>query len=190
MKRKSIMAAFASMAAFAATTAHATQTAERVCLTQPELQALIASIMPDVVRGVSTVCRPALPAGAYLQKNGDALIAAFDAEARGTSDAARAAFMKFASMKGEAGANLSAEMLANMKREIGVELANGIQTRDCLAIDRLLLHMAPLSPANLAGAIGAIGTIIESDEAGKPSGGKPSKKKKSGFPPICPITID
>lgn len=188
MKLESIMTALASMAAFAATTAHATQTAERSCLSQPELQALIASIMPDAVRGLVGVCRPVLPAGAYLQKNGDALIAAFDAEARGSSDAAGAAIMKVAGVKGEVSADLSAEALAKVKQEIGVELAKEIKAKDCPAIDRLLFHMSPLSPANLAGLIGTIGTIVEADKADKP--GKGATRKKSGFPPICPIIFD
>lgn len=186
------MTALASMAAFAATTAHAAQTAEKSCLTQVELQALIASFMPEAVKGLVDVCRPVLPAGAYLQKNGDALIAVFDAEARGSTAAAGVAIMKVAGLKGEISAALSAEVLAKMKREIGFEVSKGIKpSRDCPAIDRLLFHASSLSPANLAGLIGAVGTIVEADKAdtaGK--GGKTVARKKSSFPPICPITFD
>lgn len=191
MKLKSIMTAFASIVAFAATTAHAAQTTEQSCLTQPELQALIASIMPDAVRGLVGVCRPALPAGAYLQKNGDALIAAFDAEARSSVDAAGVAMRKVAGVKGEISAALSAEALVKVKQEIGVELTKEIKPKDCPGIDRLLFHASALSPANFAGLLGAVGTIVEAGNAEKAGkGGKTAARKKSSFPPICPITFD
>lgn len=184
MKSRSIMTGLASVAALAATSAHAMQTTERACLTEPELQAVIATMMPEIISGIGGVCRPVLPAGAYLKRNGDALNAAFEAEARGADAAATAALLKIAGVKGNTDTMITADAFAELKRELGSSVAKAIPTRDCPAIDRLFYHMQSLSPANVAGAMGAIGAMVEAAEPEKGS------KKKPGFPPICPITID
>lgn len=144
------------------------------CMQPAEAQALIASFLPDMIRGLRDVCKDSLPAEAFLVKSGGVLADRYEPEAKSAWTAGRAAAVKL-SGGDDIFKRLDDE---SMRKTFGAvvsgEIAKDVKPKDCGTIDSILQALEPLPPANMSTLIGAVLQAAGSDP-----------KQKRGKFPIC-----
>lgn len=152
IKRRIGLAA-ALWAALGATTAQAAVP----CLSEPEAEALMITLLPDVIDAAGTACAASLPPDATLRGGLPALAGRYRAEAPAAWPQARAALGKVMGeqMKGvdpELMRPLIGAMMAPM-------LAKEIKPADCPKIDRVVSLLSPLPARNTAGIVVLLFTL-------------------------------
>jgi hypothetical protein len=168
MKRR-IGYTIALWAALGATTAQAATP----CLSEPEAEALMITLLPDVINAAGTACAASLPPQATLRGGLPALIGRYRAEAPTVWPQARTALGKVMGeeMKGvdpELMRPLIGAMMAPM-------LAKEIKPADCPKVDRVVSLLSPLPARNTAGILVLLFTL-----------GTQGKRDKAPFT-ICPV---
>jgi hypothetical protein len=125
----------------------AAQATEPPCLTATEFTALSSYALPSIITGTTERCAAALPADAWLRRNGGQLAARYAAGKPAAWPAAKAAFFKFANLlKSLPDSSLQPMVDALISGMIGQQLP----ADRCGAIDRLVRLLAPLPPENTA----------------------------------------
>lgn len=164
-------AAIALWMGMAATAAQAAAADAKPCLTEPEAQALITAVLPDVFQQVGRVCSSALPQQAILRGGLPTLVARYQAPADLAWPQALAAFTKIG---GKDAAGLDPRLLRPMVGPmLATTIADDIKPGDCPTINRAVELMAPLPPANTAGLVVLVASAAD-------------KGKKDSPLPICP----
>jgi len=151
------MNAFARTAAFLlAMTPGIAAAAEPVCITKKEATALIAYALPQAINGTAKRCASALPANAFLRREGPQLAARYAGQKDRYWPQARPAFMK------TLGADGSADMVRKLPDETVRQLADvfvegfvsqRIALKSCSKLDLAIDLLSPLPPENTAGLI-------------------------------------
>jgi hypothetical protein len=170
-------AAFAAAACALATQAAAQTLRARACLTAPEAESLLITVIPDALEDVSHTCAAQLPAGALLRSPGRA----FGDNYRTLADAnwpnTRRALAKI--LPPEAAPMLDNDLARLMLISLaGPIVAQQVTPADCGPANRFLTMIAPLPPKNAVGAIVAALQIAGND---RKNGIKPAAI------PICPF---
>lgn len=141
--------------------AHAAQAAaEPPCLTAGEFTSMISYAMPSVISGTTARCSAALPADAWLRRNGSQLAARYAQGKAETWPGAKAAFLKLSA----GGTNKEAgDLLRGMPDQTLQQLVDGmveglvgqkLPTERCATVDRVIRLLSPLPPENTAELIG------------------------------------
>lgn len=126
----------------------AAQAAERpACIAPHDMKTLIRIALPDAIEGLADRCRPALPASAFLPREGAGLAARYRQEAPVDPATARRA------IQDATGQNLSTfasdDTVTGLAREfVGQQIESHVPLKDCEKID---------SMAELAGSLRADG---------------------------------
>ncbi|WP_375395837.1 hypothetical protein [uncultured Sphingomonas sp.] len=124
----------------------------RICLTDPEAQAMVLVAMPDILRETGRLCAARLPEASPFRRADGALIGRYQSTADQAWPAARAAIVKLSDPAADI--LLQSDYARPLLTSIIVPLIVGrIAVRDCTTIDRLVTNLAPLPPRNIAGIV-------------------------------------
>ena len=148
-------------------TASAAAATKEECVTEAEGAAIMASLMPDLINGISDKCVAHLPANAYLVQNGKALAARYKMLADQRWPTAKLAFGRMTGepeMADKLPDEFFRPMLGSM---VGAELVKGVTPQDCGGANRIVENLAPLPPENVANLVGAILVLAEKDGRSK-----------------------
>lgn len=129
---------------------------EPPCLSAGEFTSLASYALPSVISGTTARCSTALPADAWLRRNGTQLAARYAASKTDSWPGAKAAFLKLGagSTNKEAG-----DLMASLPDQTLQPLVDGmiegminqkLPAERCGTIDRLVRLLAPLPPENTA----------------------------------------
>ena len=134
------------------------------CMTEPEVNALVAYMAPPVLRGASRTCVSSLGGGSYLAGNGTALIAQYQVNAERSWPQAKSAMLKLMEADASAGAKLLAGISDRALREVVdagfvQALTDDIKVQDCPKIDRLVRSLGALPPEPVTQLISALMTF-------------------------------
>ena len=159
MPRPAFIAA-ATLALLSAAQLQATQTAKAArvapCMTRPEVEGMVAYVLPAVLDSTIAKCRPELPASAYLIARAPRLSSDLAAGRESAWPMARQAFGKFG------GGGKDSRMMAQMPDELlrplisfalESELSPSIKPENCKDIDRVAAVLEPLPAANVVSLI-------------------------------------
>lgn len=142
-------------------TASAAAATQENCVSEAEGAAIMAALMPDLIKGLGDKCGAHLPANAYLVQNGKALSARYKILADQRWPTAKVAFGRMTG-EPEMAEKLPDEffrpMLGSM---VGSELVKDVSPQDCGGANRIVESLAPLPPENVAVLIGAIMTLAD-----------------------------
>ncbi len=139
------------------------------CMTQPELRAMVAYVMPSAMATLIGHCKPALPAGASLLSHGAQLVITFEGSRAANFPLARQAFAKFSETGDK---NNTAIILALpeavlrpiIDETVTKELTGSIKVQDCTNIDRVFATLEPLPASNLIDLVTQVMTITARDD--------------------------
>jgi len=147
--------------------------AEPPCLTAGEFTALASYAMPSVINGTVQRCTAALPADAWLKRNGGELVDRYAQLKPRVWPQAKAAFMKMGA--GSTSNKEAADLMRGLPDTTLQPLVDGmvegmiaqkLPTERCATIDRLVRLLAPLPPENTAELVGmAVGLGSRSGNA-------------------------
>ncbi|TCD02263.1 hypothetical protein EYB45_09805 [Erythrobacteraceae bacterium CFH 75059] len=137
-------AAAAALATLAMPAAAAAQ--QQRCVTRAESQAVVAHLMPDLLRSVQSRCGPLLGESSFLRDNAGSLAERMTPLSRSSWPAARAALER------QSGSALpdNPAILDLGRQALAGGVANSLDADSCRLTDQLLTHLAPLPPENLA----------------------------------------
>ncbi|MFS0736279.1 hypothetical protein ABC347_04435 [Sphingomonas sp. 1P06PA] len=147
---------FATIAMLAASAAQAAPP----CVPRDQAEAMIGAVAPAIVEGLTTRCRPVLPAQSYLGSSGGALASRFRSEIRPDWRKARAAI-------DQVGGERLPEMLSDETLSAIVDpivrdlIAAEVPTEDCATADRLIGLIAPLPAGNIVGLVVALMEVAD-----------------------------
>lgn len=151
--------------------------AEKACVTRPQLEALITYALPSIIEQVSRICAPSLKPDAFLRTSSSQLAAHYRADSERHWPVARSAV---ASLAGQdisgLGEQTEKAMVTSM---VGIGIASAIKSKDCGDVDEVVELLSPLPAANL-GRLTAMLAIIGSRD------GEPGDSPFS----ICPAAGD
>ena len=125
------------------------------CVTAPEAEALVTSILPELVLQAGQVCSATLPPDALLRQTSGAFLNRYRAEAENAWPQAQAAISKVGGPVAQAaiGSALARPLLATLVAPL---ITKQLQPADCPAINRIMTLAEPLPPRNTAGMIVSI----------------------------------
>lgn len=159
-------AAIALWMGMAATTAQAAAEEAKPCLTEPEAQALITAVLPDVFQQIGRTCSAVLPENAILRGGLPPFVARYQAPADLAWPQALSAVTK---MGGKDVAGVDPRLLRPMMGPaIATAIADGIKPRDCPTINHAIELMSPLPPANTTGLIVLLASAVSKDKKDSP----------------------
>jgi len=169
--------AFAAAICAIASQAAAQPLRARACLTAPEAESLLITVIPDALEEVGRTCAAQLPANALLRSPGRA----FGDNYRTLADAnwpnTRRALAKI--LPPEATPMLDNDLARLMVISLaGPIVAQQVTPADCGPANRFLTMIAPLPPKNAVAAIVAAMQIATTDR---------KNGIKSAAIPICPF---
>lgn len=156
MRTLSLTAAITLCLAATATTAQNVGASIAIpCVTEPEAEALVTSIMPELVVQAGQVCSGSLPPDALLRQTSGAFLNRYRAEAENAWPQAQATISKVGGPIAQAavGSALARPLLATLVAPL---ITKQLQTADCPAINRIMTLAEPLPPRNTAGMIVSI----------------------------------
>lgn len=134
--------------------AHAAQTItmQLPCVSAPEAEALITSILPETIEQLGSACAGTLPPGALLRQPPAALIARYRADADAAWPGAQKAVQRLAgdNIGGLLSGSLARPLIASL---LAPAITRAVQPGDCPAYDRIVTLAQPLPPRNLAGLL-------------------------------------
>lgn len=122
------------------------------CVTAPEAEALITSVLPETIEQLGKSCAAALPSGALLRQPPPQLVARYRAEADAAWPGAQQAVTRLIGtdasplLSGSIARPLIASLLAPA-------ITRAVRTDECPAYDRIVTLAQPLPPRNLAGLL-------------------------------------
>ncbi|HEX7753382.1 MAG TPA: hypothetical protein VF440_13400 [Novosphingobium sp.] len=161
------------------------QAAEPPCLTAAEFTDLASYGLPSVITGATQRCAAALPAGAWLLRNGGQLSARYAASKAAAWPGAKAAFLKMSSAGGQEASGLikglpDTTLQAMLDGVIEGMVGQRLPTARCATVDRVVRLLAPLPPENTAELI-----ALAAGLGSKASGAGAGDIKAGGFR-LCP----
>ena len=171
---------FSSLAALSAiTVGQAASAQDAACLSEQEVVSLVGFALPTVMDSTIKTCRPQLSPQGYFSAQGAALVARLAANKPTTWPGAKAAFLKLGGTKDAPTRDLIAKLPDTALQPFAESIvAQMVTTRikpdRCVAIERGVRLIAPLSPQNAAELIAFV--IVLTDKA------RPDKKANL---PIC-----
>lgn len=145
--------------------------AEPPCLTATEFASLASYGLPSIIKGANDRCAAALPADAWLRRNGTQLSARYAAAKPRTWPGAKAAFLKLSSGGDKQGAELIRGLPDPTQQLMLDGLIEGmvgqqLPTDRCATIDRVVRLLSPLPAENTAELIAiAVGLGAQSGRA-------------------------
>ncbi len=143
------------------------------CVTRAEAADLGLFLMPVLIDGIAAKCRTALPADAFLVRDGRALAQRLDAEGLRRWPGARRAMEKMGGDKlPDFVSDDTAQRLA--REAVASEVVKDVKSKDCPDIDEGLSILAPLPTENFGRMIALFLSFADRDP------------KKPGDIPICP----
>ena len=166
--RKSAMFA----AALALTVSGPADAAKPRCMSEAEADAVLITVLPDILEGAGRACAGALPATSILRQGLAPLIDGFRSEAVGLRPSALQGFAKMTGTILPAGQE--SVLLPMLSKTLSAEFAKSIAVRDCPVVEELVTAVAPLPVRNMSRLLRAIVQL----DAGKKGGGPL---------PICPV---
>jgi hypothetical protein len=135
------------------------------CLSEPEAEALMVTLLPDVITAAGTACSANLPPQATLRGGLPALLGRYRAEAPAAWPQARSALSK---VMGEEMKGVDPEL---MRPLIGAMMApmiaKDIKAGDCPKIERIVTLLSPLPARNTAGIVVLLFTLGTQGKSGK-----------------------
>jgi hypothetical protein len=143
------------------------------CLSEPEAEGLVITLLPDMLDAVGTTCAPSLPSSATLRAGLVPMVARYRAEGLAAQPQASTAFAK---LIGNDMQGLDPELMRPMITAlIAPMLAKEIKPADCPKVERIVTLLGPLPARNLAGITVLLFTL-----------GTQGKRDKPPFT-ICPV---
>jgi len=132
------------LAAFALPASATAQSAQ--CIPQAQSRAVVANLLPEMIRSTATACGPQLPRDSYLRANANALASSLTPLAEDSWPEARGGFEAII------GSELpdSPELIAFGRKAIADGVAQELDGDACSTVDRLVAEIAPLPPENFA----------------------------------------
>lgn len=140
----------------------AAQAAEPPCLSAPEFTALASYALPSIITGTTERCNGALPASAWLPRNGGQLAARYAVGKAAAWPNAKNAFLKLSS----SGTNAEAANLLKNLPDTSLQpmfdaliagmIGQQLPTERCGMVDRVVRLLAPLPPENTAELIAVL----------------------------------
>lgn len=129
--------------------------AEPPCLTAREFTDLSHYALPSIITGTTQRCSAALPADAYLKRNGSALAARYAAGKPAAWPGAKQAFMKLSGGVNSEAAGLFQTLPDESLRPMVDALVEGmigqqVKPDSCVTIDRAVRLLSPLPPQHTA----------------------------------------
>ncbi|MFC3580717.1 hypothetical protein [Sphingomonas hylomeconis] len=167
--RHTIRTAASLWLALAATTAQAATP----CLTQPEAEGLVITLLPDMLDAVGQGCAASLPPEATLRAGLQPLVARYRADGPAVLPQTKTAFAKLIGQGVEGvDPDLMRPVITAM---IAPMLAKEIKPADCPKVERMVTLIGPLPARNVAGIAVLLFTL-----------GSDAKPGRSPFT-ICPL---
>ncbi|RZF66402.1 hypothetical protein EWE75_00620 [Sphingomonas populi] len=149
----------------------------RACLTAPEAESLLITVIPDALEEVSRTCTNQLPAGALLRSPGRVFGDSYRTLADANWPNTRRALAKI--LPPDAAPMLDNDLARLMVISLaGPIVAQQVKPTDCGPANRFLTMIAPLPPRNAVAAIVAALQIAAID---RKNGTKPAAI------PVCPF---
>ncbi len=177
MMRTRRLLAVAAAACALASNAVAQPLRARACVTAPEAESLLITVIPDALEEVGRTCATQLPPTALLRSPGRAFGDNYRALADANWPNTRRALAKI--LPPEATPMLDNDLARLMLISLaGPIVAQQVTPADCGPANRFLTMIAPLPPKNAVGAIVAAMQIAATD---RKNGVKPAAI------PICPF---
>ncbi|MBX9796416.1 hypothetical protein [Sphingomonas sp.] len=181
MRRLALPAALMLVLGTGASTAQ-TMAMQLPCVTAPEAEAVITSVLPETVDQLGSICAGALPAGAVLRQPPAELMARYRADADAAWPAAQGAVARIAGP--QAGALLTGAAARPLVGGlIAPVIVRAVQPADCAAYDRIFTLAQPLPPRNLAGILVAAWTLADSRRGAQST---PASTARPGLT-LCPV---
>lgn len=155
--------------------------AEPPCLTATEFTALASYGLPSMITGATQRCAAALPADAWLKRNGAQLSARYASAKPRAWPGAKLAFMKLGSNGGKEAVDIFKTLPDTTLQQMVDGLIEGmigqqLPVERCGTIDRVVSLLSPLPPENTAELIALAAGI-----------GAKSGQAKTGKLSICPV---
>lgn len=142
--------------------ANATQavTLQLPCVTAPEAEALITSVLPETVEALGKACAGVLPPGALLRQPPSGLIARYRAEADAAWPGAQGAVTRLVGTDASPllSGSLARPLIASL---LAPAITRAVRADECPAYDRIIALAQPLPPRNLAGLFVAAWQIAD-----------------------------
>lgn len=151
------------------------------CLTSAEFTALSSYALPSIISGASNRCAAALPADAWLQRNGGQLASRYAESKSAAWPGAKAAFLKLGGGIGNAEASNLLKTLPDTSLQPMVDaliagmVGQRLPAERCTSVDRLVRLLSPLPPESTAELIGIAAGL-----------GARTGQAKVGIVAICP----
>ena len=116
------------------------------CISRAESQAVVAHLMPNLLKSAARYCSPTFGSGSFFAINADRLSDRLVPLARDAWPAAKRALER------QSGHRLpDNEAILDLGRQaIADGIVNGMDGQACSVVDQLLTELAPLPPRNLA----------------------------------------
>ncbi len=155
--------------------------ADAPCLTPTEFTALSSYALPSIITGTTERCNGALPATAWLPRNGTQLAQRYAAAKPAAWPGAKAAFLKIGGSSTNAEATNLLKTLPDTSLQpmfdavIAGMIGQQLPTERCSMVDRVVRLLAPLPPENTAELIAVLVGI-----------GAKSGRAKVGSFSLCP----
>lgn len=173
---------------FALATSQTAQAADTAtCLSQPEVEGIVAYALPLLVDAAVKTCAPRLSPDGYLATQGASLVQRYAARKATTWPIAKAALLKLTA--DDTGKNAGNAALMRALPDSALQpfadvivvqaITKAIKADDCAPIERITGLLAPLPPENTSALVT---TIIALADTPKPDG----KGGKSGLH-VCPV---
>ncbi len=139
------------------------------CVSQPEAEALVAAVAPELITEMGRICANSLPPGALLRQTSGPLIDRYRAASDLAWPQGRGAIAKIVGPDVGAllGSDLARPLLSTL---VAPALTKTIEPADCPALDRILTLAQPLPPRNMAGLFVSILQLVDAKRIKK--GGK------------------
>lgn len=137
------------------------------CVTPPEAESLVTSILPELLVQAGQVCATSLPPTALMRQTAGPFIDRYRLEAERAWPTAQAAIGKVGGPMAQAavGSTLARPLIATL---IAPLITKQLQAADCPAVDRILTLAEPLPPRNTAGLVVAILQLSNAKHPDKP----------------------
>ncbi len=181
MKRRlALPAALAMTLAAGSGSAQTTLSVTLPCVSQPDAEAIVTSVLPDVIENVGQMCAPTLPPAALLRQSSGPFIAKYRAAADLSWPHVQGNLKKLLGNGAGGGFLFGSEFARPLLGSIlAPMLTRSLQPADCPQIERIVELIEPLPAANAAPLFVQVLQFADSKRRTK-DGDKPAK-------PVLPI---
>ena len=164
-KTKSQFGLAAATALWLAAGATTAQAAVTPCLSEPEAEAVMVTVLPDIIDAVGKACSAALPPEATLRGGLATLVGRYRAEAPAAWPLAKGGLAKF---MGDQLPGVDPDVLRPLVGAlIGPVVAKDIKPGDCPKVERVVGLLSPLPARNTAGIVVMLFTLGTQGKPGK-----------------------